>query len=259
MEAVELHRVHPGQLLATQGAQGEALGGRGPQLATELVAPVGVEAGEEVLVGAVAGVAPLVLHPQAHREAGGLQGGGLGLGGEEDVEAGEALGAGVLQGGPGQLRLPEGPVLAGGDQQASAGGGGEGHGQHQLRVVAHAQSLGGGGPDAIGDELAVAVPLEVRGGRRHQPGASPEGEVTRLPPRGGPHAATVLQRREEGPLQEGPGRVVEQRVPGSPGNLGDGAMEAQGGRQRVGHRREAAAYNGRLRGRPACLAPNGLG
>ena len=126
----------------------------------------------------------MVLHAVADGEAQGLEREGLGLGGEEHVDAGQALLPGQLQGAPGELEHPGLSVLAAGNQEPPASRRRERGGDDQLRVVGHPGPFRGGGPGEVEDEFAAAVALRVGRCGRNEPVPAPEGEVPRLPARG---------------------------------------------------------------------------
>ena len=172
-----------------------------------------VEAREVVVVGAVAGVLPVVLHGAAAEEAVRFQGARLVFGRKEHVHRRAALvprPAGQRgQQGAAQLRL----VFAGGHQEPARGERREGQAHQQLGVVLHAQLLGGVGPAEVVDVLAHRVVLAVGGHGRHQGVPAPEREVRRLPAARGRRRARGLHGVDPFPAQHR--RVVrtQQRVP----------------------------------------------
>ncbi|EAU65037.1 hypothetical protein STIAU_3175 [Stigmatella aurantiaca DW4/3-1] len=218
------------QLRAFHRAQGDALLGRGVALALELVAALGAEAPQVVLVALVARVLPVELEGEPARHSIPLEEVRLLLGGVEHVDRGAPLLAGALDGGlhDGVARVAH--VLARGDEEARRGGGGQRGADEELRVVLHPHALGGLGPGEVVDVLAHAVELEVGGGGRHERVPPPERQVVGRPAGLLLGAAALLHGRQPRVPDER-GRIgARQRIPLRGGNVGDGGehLDADG-------------------------------
>ena len=86
------------------------------------------------------------------------------------------------------------------------------------------------GKTLVKNKLAIAVALEIEGGRRHQRGAPPQAEMTALPTLPGHDAATGLKAVQPAPAKEGQGTAA------GPNILPIPQQSIPFGLRKVGHR-----------------------